>query len=262
MLAGEGLILRIARHEEARAGHLREQAILPRLNAHLPFQIPQWICQAGPSDVFPFGAVGYHRIFGIPFSLSLASQVRREAVAQDLAWFLVTLHRVPIAELTGLNLDAKPDLEALWTETRPVLSSSLTPAEYGKIRVWWQHYANDSARKNFKPRLVHGDPWGENVILHQTLDGIAGVVDFETVQIGDVAQDFAAQKYLGHDFLKQVIDHYQERGGELGNHFTSRLQDHSLLRELRGLGYAIRYPDSGELADALQKVRDELRSSL
>ena len=59
-------------------------------------------------------------------------------------------------------------------------------------------------------------------------------------------------------FLRLVMDHYRKLGGELGDHFPSRLQAHAVLRELSGLRYAIRYPESGELADALQKVRGEL----
>jgi aminoglycoside phosphotransferase (APT) family kinase protein len=109
--------------------------------------------------------------------------------------------------------------------------------------------------------LIHGDPWGENIILNETLNRVMGVVDFEAVSIGDVAQDFAAQKYLGPDFLSQVIEHYQMFGGGLENHFATRLQAWSMLRELRGLRYAIKYPGSSELLDSLQKVRYELSLS-
>jgi hypothetical protein len=39
------------------------------------------------------------------------------------------------------------------------------------------------------------------------------------------------------------------------------LQGWSMLRELKGLRYAIRYPGSNELVDSLQKVRYELSLS-
>jgi aminoglycoside phosphotransferase (APT) family kinase protein len=124
--------------------------------------------------------------------------------------------------------------------------------------MWWERFLDNRVRDSLTPRLVHGDPWGENIILDETLSRVVGVVDFETVGIGDVAQDFAAQKYLGPDVLSQVIEHYQSSGGKLESHFAVRLQDWSVLRELRGLRYAIRYPESGELLDSLQKVRREL----
>lgn len=258
ILMGDDLVLRVARHEEAMAGHRRERAILSSLQKYLPFQVPQWVCQAGPSEMFPFGVVGYRRIFGTPFSLSLASQVHLKGVAQDLARWLAIFHRVPPTDLEGLEPGVDPALEELWAEVWPILDRFLTPEEYSRIRLWWERYWQDLDRNRYLPRLVHGDPWGENIILNERLDAIAGLVDFEAVQIGDIAQDFAAQKYLGPDFLRQVVEHYQNLGGEVGNHFAARLQGCSMLRELRGLRYAIRYPQAGELPDALQKIRDEL----
>ena len=181
-----------------------------------------------------------------------------DTIAQDLAQFLVALHHLPLDEMTALGLKIIDELDSLWAQVMPILYTYLTEAEYEKIRTWWESYLNNPVKESFTPKLIHGDPWGENIILNETLDGIVGVVDFEMLSIGDVAQDFAAQKYLGPDFLSRVLEHYQELGGELENHFAKRLQCWSLLRELRGLGYAIRYPRSSELVDSLQKVRYEL----
>jgi aminoglycoside 2''-phosphotransferase len=258
ILVEDEFILRIAKHAEALAGHIKEQAVLPLLQERLPMQIPQPTWQVEPSDYFPFGAIGYRRVLGIPFSLSLAPHVKLDRIAEDLAQFLVALHNVPLDEMTALGLKIIDELESLQTEVMPILYSYLREEEYEKIRAWWERYLNNPVKNSFTPKLIHGDPWGENIILNETLDGIVGVVDFETVSIGDVAQDLAAQKYLGPDFLSRVIQHYQELGGELENHFVTRLQALSMLRELRGLRYAIRYPGSSELLDSLQKVRYEL----
>jgi aminoglycoside 2''-phosphotransferase len=261
VLVADEFILRIAKHAEAMAGHIKEQAILPVLQKHLPIQIPQPTWRVEPSDHFPFGAIGYRRILGTPFSLSLAPHVKLDRLAQDLAQFLGALHNVPLDEMTAVGFKIIDELESLRAEVMPTLYTYLTEAEYEKIRTWWESYLNNPVKESFTPKLIHGDPWGENIILGETLDSIVGVVDFETVSIGDVAQDFAAQKYLGPDFLSRVLEHYQQLGGELENHFATRLQGWSMLRELRGLGYAIRYPGSSELVDSLQKVRYELSLS-
>ena len=258
ILVADEFILRIAKHADAMAGHLKEQAILPLLQKHLPFQVPEPIWRAGPSDFFPFGVVGSRRIAGIPFSLNLMPHVKLNSIAEDLARFLAALHKIPLTGMIALRLKAPDEPESLRTAVMPALQTYLAEEEYEKIALWWERYLSSQVRDNFTPRLIHGDPWAENIILNETLTGVTGVVDFETAGIGDVAQDFAAQKYLGPDFLSQVLEHYQEFGGELDHHFDIRLRDWSMLRELRGLGYAIKYPGSGELADSIQKVRQEL----
>ena len=258
LLVDDEFILRIAKHAEALAGHIKEQAIMPFLQKQLPAQVPQPTWRIEPSDYFPFGAIGYRRILGIPFSLSLAPRVKLNRLVRDLARFLVALHDVPLAEMMDLGDKSVDELGSLRVDVMPTLAAYLTEDEYEKIRLWWEKYLNNSVKDSFTPKLIHGDPWGENIILNETLDGVVGIIDFESVSIGDVAQDFAAQKYLGPNFLSQLIERYQELGGELENHFAIRLQGWSMLRELRGLHYAIRYPESGELVDSLQKVRSEL----
>ena len=258
ILLADEFILRIAKHAEAMAGHVKEWTILPLLQKHLPVEIPQPAWRAEPSDVFPFGAIGYRRVFGIPFSLNLVTQVKLNPIAQDIARFLAALHNVPLAEMTALGLREPLELESLWAEVLPVLHANLTEKEFEKIRAWWERYRNHTSRDSFTPRLIHGDPWAENILLNETLDGVTGVIDFEGMSIGDVAQDFAAQKYLGQEFSHQIIEHYQEVGGILEQDFAIRLQSWSVLRELKGLGHAIRYPASGELLDSLRKVRNEL----
>jgi aminoglycoside 2''-phosphotransferase len=258
ILVADEFILRIAKQAEAMAGHFKERIVLPRLQKYLPIQVPQPIWQADPSDIFPFGVMGYRRISGIPFSLSLVPHVSLNRIAQDVARFLAALHNVPISEMSASDSRATHELESLQTEVMPTLHTHLVEQDYEKIGMWWESYLSNPVKDSFTPRLIHGDPWSENILLKETLDGVAGVVDFETVRLGDVAQDFAAQKYLGPSFLSQVMEHYQALGGELDQHFAIRLQGWSMLRELSGLRYAIRYPAAGELVDSLEKVRYEL----
>jgi len=258
VLVENEFILRIAKHAGAMAGHDKEQAVLPCLQKRLPVQVPQPIWRVEPSDYFPFGAIGYRRISGIPFALSLVPEVKLHSIAHDLAQFLVALHDIPAAEMTALGVTSVAELESLPAEVMPALHTYLAKDEYEKISAWWERFLNHPARDSFMPKLVHGDPWGENIILNETLDGVAGVVDFETVSIGDAAQDFVAQKYVRPDFSNEVIERYRELGSELGNHFAVRQRAWSMLRELRGLRYALRYPGSGELEDSLQKIRREL----
>ena len=261
ILIADEIVFRIAKTAEARDGHMKEWRVLPHLQRYLTFQVPEPKWKIEPSGIFPFGAIGYRAIRGVPFSLELLPFVNLKPIAEDLARFLVALHNFALDKAKSFGITENMDLESLGSEVIPVLSTHLSNDEYQKFIAWWQKFLKGSARKSFAPKLIHGDPWGENIILNEKLDHIAGIIDFESVTIGDVAQDFAAQKYLGQDFLSQVIEHYREFGGDLGSHFSRRLQVHCMLRELSGLHYAIRYPESGELQDCLQKVRSELLRS-
>jgi aminoglycoside phosphotransferase (APT) family kinase protein len=258
ILIGGEIIFRIAKTSKAMHGHMREHSVLPHIQGYLPFRVPEPAWQAEPSEIFPFGVIGYRAIPGIPFSLELAPSLNLKYIAHDLARFLVRLHDFPLDEARAFGFSENMDLESLAAEVMPVLSSHFSKAEYGKFSLWWEKYLNDPVKDSFIPKLIHGDPWGENIILDERLDQIVGIIDFESVSIGDAAQDFAAQKYLGSDFSNWVIKYYRELGGEPGSHFSTRLIWHSMLRELGGLKYAIRYPESGELGDCLQKVRNEL----
>ena len=257
VLIDDKIILRIAKTEEARSGHQKEWKVLPHLQGHLTVQVPKPEWRVEPSESFPFGAIAYRAIAGVPFSLELAASVDLKSIAKDLAKSFVTLHSFLPGTAIAFGITKSDDLESLGTEVMPLLSMHFSRGDYKKFIAWWEKFVNRSTTYN-KTRLIHGDPWAENILLNETLDHVVGIIDFESVTIGDVAQDFAAQKYLGQNFLSQVIEYYREFGGDLGSQISIRLQDHSLLRELRGLRYAIRYPESGELQDCLNKVRSEL----
>jgi aminoglycoside phosphotransferase (APT) family kinase protein len=175
-----------------------------------------------------------------------------------LAGALVALHSFPLDTAISFGVTENDDLESLGAELMRVLSKHFSKDDYKKFISWWEKFRHRAAIDNHMPKLIHGDLWGENIILNEKLDHVVGIIDFESLTVGDVAQDFAAQKYLGQDFLSQIIEYYREFGGDLGTQFLSRLQDHSMLRELEGLRYAIRYPESGELQDCLGKVRSQL----
>ena len=258
ILAAGEFIFRIAKTSEAMNGYQKERMILPRLRPYLPVQIPEPLWYAGPSELFPFGVMGYRLISGIPFSLDLIPQVNLSRIAQDLAQILAALHQVSPEQVANFGLDKTSDDQVWWQDVASTLRTHLPKGEYEMIISWWDAYLNSPAGKFFTPKLIHGDPWGENIILNETLDRVVGIVDFESVTVGDVAQDFAAQKYVGLDFMSQVIESYEKLGGDVEGHFDRRLRDVSMLRELRGLWYAVKYPEAGELKDSLQKVRAEL----
>lgn len=254
-------VIRIAKNTEAMERHQRERILLPNLAPHLTIPVPQPEWFSGPSGYFPFGLIGYRLIRGVPFSMDLVTQVHAGHIAQDLARFLFELHQYPLEPARRLGIPDADNPVSLWEEIEFTFARYLSRGDFHKITAWWEKQRFYLSRSCFLPRLIHGDPWGENLLLNEKFSRLVGVVDFESVVIGDIAQDFSALKYMGQDQLRLTIEHYQLLGGTLGSHFSERYQAQAMWRELSGLRYAIRYPESGELEDALQKVQNELHSN-
>lgn len=252
-LLDDEYIFRVAKNASVGKRYEAEKGILPDLQPALPLPIPQPLWH--DARAFSHGVIGYRKIPGVPFALELRDQVDLNRVAQGLAEFLVALHAVPVCELEPYGVSRTRDLEVLHASASPVLREYLSPDSYFRLASWWESQFVKSERQNRSLATLHGDLWGENLILNESLDQLVGVVDFEAATIGDVAGDFAPQTYLGQTFLDTLLREYESLGGRLGTKFIERLQDELLLRELGGLQFALEHPEADELDDALRKIQ-------
>lgn len=247
-------IFRIAKHPQAMQGHLLERQILPRIAADLPIRIPEPIWQQQTNEHFPFGVSGYRYIPGIPFSPDHINRMDHQSIAQQLAEFLLALHQIPLAQVQDCGLRDAGLSGLLSDEIIAALAFALDKAEQNKLVSWWEA-GLETVIDQFTPRLLHGDFWYENMILDENLKSLVGVVDFESMAIGDIAHDLAPLEYLGEEFTNLVVTAYRELGGTVENNLILRMQRALLLREFNGLVYAVQYPESLELADSLTKIR-------
>jgi aminoglycoside phosphotransferase (APT) family kinase protein len=254
---GEGIVFRIARHAAAAAGHDAEARLLPALATRLPCLVPrpQWRIAPGTAG-FPHGAIGYARLEGETLSPVLA---RNAGVATELGTFLAALHRFPLEEARALGVpeadgDRSGD-EELRAAVLPTLHDALEAGEYASIVRWWAAYLADPELVRFPPALRHGDLWYGNVLVGQSGDRIAAVLDWENVAIGDPAKDFAAQGYLGNAFASGVLDGYRSSGGRMDAGLRRRIRHRWEVREFSGIRTALELGDEEELAEGLAKLR-------
>lgn len=106
-----------------------------------------------------------------------------------------------------------------------------------------------------QPRcLIHGDFWHANWLV--TPDGrtMTGLLDFEHSGIGFPHEDLAPLRYLGEAFRAAAINAYCEAGAKTAATLLAETRMFDVLRELRGLAWALRNRDAGELDDAIEKV--------
>jgi len=255
-----GVVFRIARNQDAAARHAKEARLLLHLNAVLPLPIPNPRWSAEPSDLFPFGLIGYRKLSGTPLHPAQLPPSSHTPIVQALATFLRALHAVPTQEARGLQLEGpvqfRVQLALLRAEVLPALRHALTSQEYHTLVQWWDAFLHDPAMQHFPPVLQHGDLWYENLLTDATKSVVTGVLDFENSAIGDPAQDFATLNYFGQPFVQQVIERYQAAGGQLGAGIHYRIQKYWELRDFDGVQFAIRFNDPKEFVDSIRKLRE------
>lgn len=102
---GDGNILRVAKNRLTQQKHSREKAVLGILKLHIhSIAIPQPRIFIPSSDEFPYGAIGYKRIPGRPLQPADITSARRQPLAEQIAYFIDELHKIPVALVTD-NVD-------------------------------------------------------------------------------------------------------------------------------------------------------------
>ena len=102
--------------------------------------------------------------------------------------------------------------------------------------------------------LVHGDFWQANWLASRDGRTLTGLVDFERAGSGLPHEDLTPLRYLGEPFRTAVIDAYCDGTARDPALLLEQTRMFDVLRELRGLDWALRNPDAGELDDAAGKV--------
>lgn len=252
-----GTVFRIAKNQLAQQGHRREWNTLSIVRRHVSgFSLPKpehYLCQ---SEDFPYGLIGYKKVPGRPLAPEDITLECQEGIAQQVAEFLVALHRVPLDVLNGLELPRYPPmplgLDDMWQRTSGYLGTHLSHDEFEHISAWWRDVLHYDQLYSYSPTLVHGDLWYENILYDPNRRRIVGVIDFENLSFGDPVIDLATQSYLGASFTSAVLRHYYAHKKPPAN-LSERVRKLLGLRELMGLKYGLLVNEVD--ADTLDKIR-------
>lgn len=252
-----GIVFRIAKNHLAQRGHRREWRALPLVGRSLAdLRLPQPSHYLHTSPDFLHGLIGHPKLPGRPLAPRDITPQSREAVAGQIGAFLIALHSLPPDTLGALALPSYPPscdgLDTLWRSTSGYMEAHLDPDEFRHVRAWWGQLRRDEQLQAYRPTLVHGDLWYENILFDPQEQQIVGVIDFENLSLGDPAIDLATQSYLGGGFARSVLEHYDVEGALPAN-IDARARTLLGLRELRGLEYGLLV---GEVdADTLGKIK-------
>lgn len=254
--AGGTLIFRVGKNSAAQAGFENEISCLPRIAPHLPLVVPDPKWYVNSSPYFPFGAIGYQKIPGLPLHPNEINSINLSLLAGDTAKFLFALQHIsPDVLAFQKTVEPASKWEIQPQEVLPFLKDELVPGEFRVVKQWWDDFLDDQKMRQYEPVPQHGDLWYENMLVDAGREKLTGVIDWERLSIGDPAQDFATLFHVGEKFVSLVMHAYQALGGEFDEYFAYRMQRLWEAREFDGLQHAIRFDDLNEVNDALRKLR-------
>lgn len=255
-LNGRSVVL-IGRHPEALASYRREAALLPLVREHLTVAIPQPDALVDRTRAFPYGALRYPRLEGVPLRPEGLHASNRALLAEAVGRLMAELHEIPLTPLRARLSETNAPLMVRELERTavPVLEDYLSSEETAHLRGWLEtaHTLLDLPPSRV---LLHGDLWYENLLVAARGDRLLAVVDFEAMHAGDPAEEVAPLTYLGSGFVEDVLVAYGGRGDSRDRSFLLRAEVYLGLRELGGIPFAIRHEDPLELAESVQKVQE------
>ncbi|MDP1617600.1 aminoglycoside phosphotransferase family protein [Phenylobacterium sp.] len=185
---GDALLVRMPAAAHYIAQVEKEQAWLPRLAAALPLPIPAPVAVGAPGRGYPFPWSICAWIEGE--TVAAAEGLDHEALAQDLANFLLALHAIDASDGPAAgahNFHRGGDPAVYDGQTRAAVETLGDQIDGAAALALW-----DAALATRWDRLqvwIHGDVAPGNLLVR---DGrLAAVIDFGTCGVGDPACDLA-----------------------------------------------------------------------
>lgn len=262
-----GVVFRLGTGEDVSLRHEKEFRVLPWLGEHLPLPIPNPRWRLPRSETLPFGGIGYPKLAGKSMLPEVFARGDRARILDDIAGFLVALHRAPVQQALALGVpDAATDRESLERArdaALPELRELLHRDEYDRIVEWWERYLDDPRLNGYRPVLVHADATADNVLVDEQATRVLAVIDFEHLSVSDPARDFAqfrpasrtSPRYLGEDVQGEVMERYRAHGGVLDGDIEYRTQRSWERGAFYMVFRAVSLEDGEEMQRAIRNLR-------
>ncbi len=89
-----------------------------------------------------------------------------------------------------------------------MLKTNLNEKQLDALNIWLREYKN-YLNNNNEFHIIHADLWYENCLLDNQTNQLTAVLDWENLKIGTVAEELASVKYLGEEFLINLLKTYK-----------------------------------------------------
>jgi aminoglycoside phosphotransferase (APT) family kinase protein len=245
-LVGGSIVFRFPRRRTAVRLIERECALLGPIAPYLPLAIsaPTYVGRA--SDVFPWPFAGYALIAGTPASEVTLDDAARCALAAPLGNFLHALHAVETAPLVERGLP--PDeigrldpVKRIRLARERVDSLAQAGVEDGATLVAWLETHPPQSLAAGRRTIVHGDLYARHILLDDRR-GVAGVIDWGDIHLGDPALDIA----LAHLMLPSgAHGTFRSAYGPIDERTWSVARFRAVYHAMLEIDYGVREHDAG-----------------
>jgi aminoglycoside 2''-phosphotransferase len=190
--------------------------LLTFLQGRLPLPIPCPLYTSEPYVRWQQCFIAYRRIPGVPLYRETLAAIHDldavRAMAAQLTSFLRTLHQLEPADLpTYLAVsDGVGQWETLYSGIQETLFTYMRVEARRCVVDLFDNYLKNPARFAFSPVLRHGDFGGSNILYDPLRNRINGVIDFDSLGLGDPATDVAALSTYGEQFFALCLVTYPE----------------------------------------------------
>lgn len=253
VLVNEETLFKIPRSKKHVAQLKKEIAVLDCLQ-NSPVKVPEYTLVDQTTD-YVIG--GYRYISGLP--LNSVDRLTRDMKAQFMAFLNYLFeHREDQCLLKSIGTGNVDDWISRYSELmEQAYSSFLDVLDDYTLSSLAKKFSNftEKLSKTIHISPVHADLYRDNVLITESLDSIAGILDWGDAQMGDPAIDFAA---LAVDFdvgeIEEILSGYS---GIVDANFRPRMEFYWQVEPIYGMLF---YRNTNDLL--FESNLDELRKRL
>jgi aminoglycoside 2''-phosphotransferase len=207
LLVNDDLVFRFPRYRHVIDAWERRLPLLDLIHPLLPLPVPEILYESPntgiPGEVFSV----YRKIPGTALYRHLLEEIADPQVlqrlAEEAAGFLKALHSIDTAALT-VNVPVEDPLsyyEGFFDEIRTALFPQMRPAARIETEAQFDQLLSHLRHSHYHPCLVHNDFGGSNILYDETRQVLSGVLDFNSLALGDPAVDVASLSTYGEAFV-------------------------------------------------------------
>jgi aminoglycoside 2''-phosphotransferase len=232
LLINDEIIFRFPRYAHVVEQLDSELSILDPIRSLLPLPIPRILYRSNntqtPGEVF----TAYRKLPGKPFYRKQLDAIQNENVVQRLAEqaadFLKALHHIDIDSI-GIDVPVEDPLvyyEKFFLEIRTALFPKMRQSARKQTEAFFEQLLEHLRLNPYLHCVIHNDFGGSNILYDEIRQELSGVIDFNSVCLGDPAVDVASLSTYGEDFVLRgfrvypEMEHLMERARLFKNTFA------------------------------------------
>lgn len=212
----DAIVFRFPRSVEVAETLITALKIIETIQSHLSLPIPQPAFRNLDKDQCNELFIGYWAMPGKPLWQRTLEDIQDEAVldhiASQLAHFLQELHSIKVDEL-DLALpvqDGREEWVQMYEDFRTHLFPHMRLDAQKSVTANFDKFLNDSRQFDYVPAFRHGDFGPGNILYDSASRTISGIIDFDSIGVGDPALDVGAILNLGEEFFYRMCRVYPE----------------------------------------------------